>query len=109
VRNFQARNHLRAMKRHDPVLFYHSGEERQIVGLAHVTRAAYPDPTAEEGEWSAVDLAPVRAFAQPVTLQTIKADPALADMTLLRQSRLSVLPVTAAEFKRLLASGRTKE
>jgi len=107
VRNFQARNHLRAMRRGDLVLFYHSVSEKRIVGLARVTRPAYPDPTATEGDWSAVDLAPVKPLREPVTLETIKADPALAGLPLLRQSRLSVVPVTPQQFDRLLEHGRT--
>jgi predicted RNA-binding protein with PUA-like domain len=108
VRNFQARNHLRAMKRGDPVLYYHSGADRAVVGVARVEREAYPDPTATEGDWSCVDLVPVKALARPVTLAEIKADPALKDMPLLRQARLSVMPLTAAQFRRLLALGKTR-
>ena len=102
VRNFQARNHLRAMKRGDRVLYYHTGEERQVVGLARVVKAAYPDPTATDGDWCSVDLAPVKPLAKPVTLEAIKVDRALNDLPLLRQSRLSVMPLTEAQFKRLL-------
>ncbi|MDW8308139.1 MAG: EVE domain-containing protein [Verrucomicrobiales bacterium] len=108
VRNFQARNHLRAMRRGDLVLYYHSGEERAVVGVARVEREAYPDPTAREGDWSCVDLVPVKPLARPVTLAEIKADPALRDMPLLRQSRLSVMPLTAGQFRRLLVLGRTR-
>src|SRR5437016_2835253 len=74
VRNFQARNNLRAMKRKDFVLFYHSGSEKQVVGLARVEKEAYPDPTADEGEWSAVDLVPEMALKKPVNLATMKSD-----------------------------------
>ena len=102
VRNFAARNHLRAMKSGDHVFFYHSGEEKSVVGLAQVVKEAYPDPTAMEGDWSCVDLAPARALAKPVTLAEIKADKILKEMVLARQSRLSVSPVKEAEFKRLL-------
>ena len=108
MRNYQARIHLRAMKKGDPVCFYHSVTEKQIVGLARVAREAYPDPTATEGDWVCVDLAPVKPLKQPVTLELIKNDPALADMKLLRQSRLSVTPLTAAEFTRLLALAGTQ-
>ena len=94
VRNFQARNHLRAMKRGDLVLFYHSVTEKQVVGLARVDKEAYPDPTAKEGEWSCVDLVPAKTLKQPVSLETIKADKVLATMPLVRQSRLSVTPLT---------------
>ncbi len=108
VRNFAARNNLRAMKAGDAVFFYHSGGEKSVVGLAHVTRESYPDPTADEGDWSAVDLAREKALAKPVTLATIKADKILKDMALVRQSRLSVMSVTAEQFARLLALAETK-
>jgi predicted RNA-binding protein with PUA-like domain len=108
VRNFQARNNLRTMKKGDPVLFYHSVSEKQVVGLAQVEREAYPDPTATDGDWSAVDLAPVRALARPVSLEMIKADKILKDLPLVRQSRLSVTPVSAAQFNRLLALAETQ-
>ena len=99
VRNFQARNNLRAMKKGDKVFYYHSVEGKCVVGLAKVVREAYPDATAEDGDWSCVDLAPVRACRTPVTLEQIKAEPGLRDIPLLRQSRLSVMPLTAAEAK----------
>ncbi|MBI5775461.1 MAG: EVE domain-containing protein [Verrucomicrobia bacterium] len=102
VRSFQARNNLRAMKRGDPVLFYHSVSEKQVVGLARVEREHYPDPTAAEGDWSAVDLVPVKPLKSPVTLAAIKADKILQGIALVRQSRLSVTPLTAVEFERLL-------
>lgn len=108
VRNFQARNHLRAMRRGDLVLYYHSGASREIVGLARVQREAYPDPTATEGDWSAVDLVPVKPLRQPVSLAAMKADPALRSLPLFRQSRLSVMPVAEAEFRRLLELAETK-
>src|SRR5688572_19020363 len=101
VRNFQARNHLRAMKKGDAVLFYHSGKEKQIVGLARVEKEAYPDPTADEGDWSAVDIVPVKALKKAVTLQQLKADKVLREMPLVRQSRLSVSPVTEEQFERI--------
>ncbi len=101
VRNYQARNNLRAMKKGDPVFYYHSGDEKQVVGLAQVEKAAYADPTATEGDWSAVDLAAVKPLAKPVTLATIKADKMLKDMVLARNSRLSVSPVTEAQFNQL--------
>jgi len=106
VRNYAARNNLRAMRRGDPVLFYHSGDDKAVVGLARVHRSAYPDPTAAEDAWVAVELAADRPLARPVPLAVIKADPALRDIALVRQSRLSVLPLTAAEFARLLALGQ---
>jgi predicted RNA-binding protein with PUA-like domain len=102
VRNFQARNHLRAMKKGDSVLFYHSGEEKQIVGLARVEKEAYPDPTADEGDWSAVDIVPLKALSKPVTLQQLKADKILKNMALVRQSRLSVSPVPEEQFERIM-------
>jgi predicted RNA-binding protein with PUA-like domain len=108
VRNYQARNNLRAMHKGDPVLYYHSGEEKQVVGLARVERAAYPDPAAAEGDWSAVDLAAVEALARPVSLAVIKADEILKAMPLVKNSRLSVSPVTQAQFNRLLALAETE-
>ncbi len=108
VRSFEARNNLRAMKKEDLVLFYHSNEGKAVVGVAKVAREAYADASAEEGEWSAVDLAPVKALSQQVELATIRADAKLADFALLRRSRLSVVPASAAEFKRVLELGKTK-
>jgi predicted RNA-binding protein with PUA-like domain len=108
VRNFAARLNLRAMKPGHLVLFYHSGEGKEVVGLGKVVKAAYPDPTAKEGDWSCVDLAPLNPLAQPVCLATIKADKVLNEMVLARQSRLSVSPVTEGQFKRLLALAETK-
>jgi predicted RNA-binding protein with PUA-like domain len=98
VRNFQARNNLRAMKKGDKVFYYHSVVGKEVMGVAEVSKAAYPDPTAEEGDWSCVDLKPAKTFKHPVTLDRIKKDKRLKDLALLRQSRLSVMPVTAAEF-----------
>ena len=105
VRNFQARNNLRSMKKGDLVLFYHSVTEKQVVGVAKVGKEAYPDPTADEGDWSVVDLVPDQALRAPVTLETIKSDSGLKDMRLVRQTRLSVTPVSAAQFKRILKLG----
>jgi len=102
VRNFQARNHLRAMKKGDAVFFYHSVSDKQIVGRARVTREFYPDPTATEGDWSCVDLEPVQTLPQPVTLAVIKDDPLLQTMPLVRQSRLSVTPLTRAQHDQIL-------
>ena len=98
VRNYTARNNLRKMKDGDEVLFYHSGEEKAVVGIAKVTRPAYPDTTAKEGDWSAVDLAPIKSLSQPVSLRQIKDKPRLKQIPLVRQSRLSVMPVGKAEF-----------
>jgi predicted RNA-binding protein with PUA-like domain len=108
VRNYQARLNLRAMEKGDLVCFYHSVTDKQIVGLAKVAREAYPDPTAEDGDWSCVDLEPFKPLKTPVTLDAIKAEPALAEMKLLRNSRLSVSPLTPGEFSRLLALANTK-
>jgi predicted RNA-binding protein with PUA-like domain len=108
VRSFEARNNLRAMKKDDLVLFYHSNDGKEVVGIAKVARPAYADPSATEGDWSAVDLAPVKTLKTPVTLATIKADKLLANMALVRRSRLSVVPVTADEFARILELGATK-
>ena len=108
VRNFQARNHLRAMKPDDIAFYYHSGDDKQIVGMARVVRAAYLDPTATEGDWSAVDLVPLKPLARPLALAQIKADAAFQNMAFVRQSRLSVSPVTAGEAARLLALAETK-
>ncbi len=105
VRNFQARNNLRAMAKNDEVLYYHSGSAREIVGLCKVIRPAYPDPTATEGDWVCVDLQAVRAFPSAVTLAAIKADPQLVDLPLIRQSRLSVMPIEQAAFQHLLKLG----
>jgi predicted RNA-binding protein with PUA-like domain len=108
VRNFQARNNLRAMKRGDFVLFYHSVSDKEIVGVARVDKEAYPDPTAKAGDWSCVDLVPVKALSKPVALDGIKADQALTEMPLLKNSRLSVQPVNEAQFKRVLTLAGTK-
>jgi len=102
VRNFAARLNLRAMKKGDAVFFYHSVTDKQVVGLAKVVKEAYPDTTAEEGDWSCVDFAPDKALPHPVTLDAIKADKILATMQLVRQSRLSVSPLTREQVERLL-------
>lgn len=107
VRNFEARNHLRAMKVSDLCLFYHSNEGKEIVGVAKVVRAAYADPTAEEGDWSAVDVAPAYALAKPVGLAALKARKGTAKMQLVTRSRLSVTKVTAAEWKAVHAMAET--
>jgi len=102
VRNFQARNNLRAMKKGDRVFFYHSVSDKQVVGLARVAREFYPDATANEGDWSCVDLEPVRPLKHPVPLETIKSDGVLQTMPLVKQSRLSVTPLSPAQAERLL-------
>jgi predicted RNA-binding protein with PUA-like domain len=108
VRNFEARNNLRAMKRDDLVLFYHSGEGKEIVGIAKVVKEGYADPTATEGDWCAVDLAPVKALARSVTLATLKADKSLADLAVARKPRISVVKILPAEFARILELAETK-
>jgi predicted RNA-binding protein with PUA-like domain len=108
VRNYTARNNLRAIKTGDSVFFYHSGEEKSVVGIARVAKAAYPDPTADEGDWSAVDLVPVKPVARAVALSQIKADKILRQMKLVKLSRLSVVPVTHEQFARLLELAETK-
>ena len=107
VRNFEARNNLRLMRVGDLLLYYHSNEGKEVVGVAQVVTAAYPDPTAPDEDWSAVNVAPVRALSQPVTLAAIKSEPKLAEMALVRKSRISVVPVTAAEFALVLQMGGT--
>jgi predicted RNA-binding protein with PUA-like domain len=105
VRNFQARNNLKEMKKGDSVLFYASGGPKSVVGVAEVTRPAFPDPTADEPGWVAVELRAVSALGRPVTLAQIKADPGLGGIMLLRNSRLSVMPLTGAEFGRIVELG----
>ncbi len=107
VRNFQARNNLRAMKRGDFVFFYHSVTEKQIVGLAKVEKEFYPDPTAKEGDWSCVDLIPVKTLQNPVTLEEMKTDKTLPEMPLLRQLRISVTALNKKQFERLMKLART--
>ena len=102
VRNFAARNNLRKMRTGEEVLFYHSGEEKAVVGIAKVTRTAYPDPTAKEGDWSTVGLAAVKPLARPVTLREIKANSRLKGIPLVRQSRLSVMPLAEPEFREIV-------
>jgi predicted RNA-binding protein with PUA-like domain len=108
VRNHGARNNLAAMGRGDLVLYYHSNEGKEVVGVAKVTKTAYPDPTADDPRWLVVDLAPVKALAEPVTLKDIKADPKLDGIALIRQSRLSVMPVERKHFDHILRLGKTK-
>ena len=108
VRNAQARNNLAAMKKGDLVLYYHSNEGKEVVGVAKVSREAYPDPTTDDERWVVVDLAPVKPLKHPVTLAEIKADAALADIALVKQSRLSVMPIQKRAFDRILKKGGTK-
>lgn len=108
VRNFQARNNLRAMKKGDLVFYYHSNIGKEIVGIAKVVKEHYPDPTADDGDWSVVDLAPVKPLKTSVTLEALKTDAVLKDIPLVKQSRLSVSPLTEPQFKRVLALGDTR-
>ena len=108
VRNYAARIHLRAMQKGDICLFYHSGKVSAVVGIAKVSKAAYPDPTATEGEWVAVDVTAVKKFKKEVALKEIKKVPALDDMPLVRISRLSVSPVNEFQFFKILELGETK-
>jgi predicted RNA-binding protein with PUA-like domain len=108
VRNYQARNHLKAMRPGDRVFFYESVTTKAVVGLAEISRAFFSDTTAGEEGWVAVELKPVAALSRPVTLDQIKETPALKDTGLLRQSRLSVMPLTAAEFKTISKLGGAK-
>jgi predicted RNA-binding protein with PUA-like domain len=107
VRNFMARNNLRAMAKGDLVLFYHSNVGKDVVGIARVVREAYQDPSTAE-DFSAVDFEPVKALVQPVPLSAMRTNPALKTMALLKQGRLSVSPVTRSEFQAVLAAGKTK-
>lgn len=106
VRNHQARNNLAAMKKGDPVLFYHSVVGKEVVGICEVVREHYPDPTADDASWVVVDLAAVKALAHPVSLEAIKREPSLAEIPLLKQSRLSVMPLAKSAFDRIVAMGK---
>ncbi len=107
VRNYAARNHLRAMQLNDLVLFYHSREGLEVVGLCKVVRTHYPDPTAKSGDWSAVDLAPVARLHKPVPLTLIKQTPELQQIGLVRVGRLSVMPLQAHEFAKIMELSET--
>ena len=107
VRNYQARNNLRAMKKGDKLLFYHSVIGKEIVGIAEVTRESYPDPTTNDERWVVVDLKPLKAFKIPVPLEIIKTHQELSDIPLIKQSRLSVMPIKKKEFQVLLKLGKT--
>ncbi|MEN8159565.1 MAG: EVE domain-containing protein [Myxococcota bacterium] len=109
VRNHTAKNNLLAMKKGDLVLYYHSGSGKEVVGVAKVIAEAKPDPTAKKGEpWVAPELGAVKAFAAPVSLAAIKAEPKLRDIALVRLSRLSVMPIPKPAFDRILGMGKTK-
>ena len=105
VRNYQARNNLKQMQVNDLALFYHSVSEKAVVGVCKITQTAYPDPTDETGKWVVVNVTPVETLTIPVTLAAIKATEALAEIALVRQSRLSVVPLTQAEFDLILSMG----
>ena len=105
VRNYQARNNLREMQEGDLVLFYHSNEGKNVVGVAKVVKEAYQDPTTDDTNWVVVDLVPVQALDKPVTLEQIKAEESLKDISLVRQGRLSVMPLKATEFDKILEMG----
>ena len=105
VRNYQARNNLKAMKEGDLVLFYHSNEGKNIVGIAKVVKEIYQDPTTDDTNWVVVDLSPVETLKHPVSLEQIKAEASLVDISLVRQGRLSVMPLKAAEFDKILEMG----
>lgn len=105
VRNYAARNNLRKMHEGDEVLFYHSGENKAVVGIAKVLRTAYPDPTAKEGDWSTVDLGAVKPLRRPVTLGEIKGNSRLKEIPLIRQSRLSVMPLAESAFQEIVNMG----
>lgn len=109
VRNFQARNNLKAMKKGDRVFFYHSVTEKAVVGIAEVVKEAYPDPTAKEGDWVCVEIAPIKTVKRPVTLDEIKTDKSLAKIQLITHSRLSVQPLGDAEFEKILRMAETKD
>lgn len=103
VRNAQAANNMKAMKAGDQAFFYHSGEERAVVGIVEIAKTYYPDPSDESGRFGMVDVAAVKPLQKAVTLAEIKADPKLADLALVRQSRLSVMPIPADAWKRILS------
>lgn len=107
VRNYEARNNLVAMKKGDLALYYHSNEGKEVVGIVEIVKESYPDPTTDDERWVVVEIAPLVAFREPVTLGTIKADPKLSEIQLVRRGRLSVVPLAAAEFKHILALGKT--
>jgi predicted RNA-binding protein with PUA-like domain len=105
VRNYQARNNLQAMKKGDRCFIYHSVKQKEVVGTAKVIKTAYPDPTTDDERWVAVDIQAEKDMPNPVHLKTIKSDPALSEMLLVRNSRLSVSPVTDAQWKRIIEMG----
>ena len=107
VRNYEARNNLQAMKVGDSLLYYHSNEGKEVVGIARVTKTAYQDPTTDDDRWVVVDVAPVKRLTEPVTLAQIKADAALRKIKLVTHSRLSVMPIAKSAYQRILKLGKT--
>jgi len=105
VRNYQARNNLRAMKEGDLVLWYHSNEGKNVVGIAKVVKESYQDPTTSDPNWVVVDLVPLQSLAKPVTLEQIKAEESLKEISLVKQGRLSVMSLKATEFDKILEMG----
>ena len=109
IRNYEARNNLRAMKPGDLALYYHTGDEKQVVGIARVASPPGPDKTAKAGEdWVAVDVEPAAVFKEPVTLSTVKATKELKEFGLVKKGRISVIPVKPLEWKKILSLGKTK-
>jgi predicted RNA-binding protein with PUA-like domain len=108
VRNYEARNNMAAMKVGDLAFYYHSNKGKEIVGIAEITKTAYPDPTIDDETWVVVDIAPVVPFSEPVSLATIKQDPKLTEIQLVRRGRLSVVPISAADFRHVAKLGKTK-
>ena len=106
VRNFKARNNLKSMKSGDYALFYHSGEQKAVMGVCKIIKEGYPDPSASEGSWLAVDLAPVKKLKNPVTLAEVKSDSQLSNMILARQPRLSVQPVSGEEYNLIISKSK---
>ena len=108
VRNYEARNNLAAMKKGDLAFYYHSNKGKEVVGIVEIVASSYPDPTIDDDTWVVVDVAPRVAFTQPVSLATIKQDPKLSEIQLIRRGRLSVVPITSAEFRYVAKLGKTK-
>jgi len=108
VRNYEARNNLAAMNVGDLAFYYHSNKGKEVVGIAEIVKSSYPDPTVDDETWVVVDLVPVVPFSEPVSLATIKQDPKLAEIQLVRRGRLSVVPITPAEFRYVAKLGKTK-
>lgn len=108
VRNYESRNNLAAMKKGDLAFYYHSNVGKEVVGIVEIVASSYPDPTADDETWVVVDVVPRVAFMEPVSLATIKGDPKLSEIQLVRRGRLSVVPLAAAEFRHVAKLGKTK-